>query len=202
MRIGYGNVGKYEGPYEALPGVHLGVDGLFQIEFDRDWKLEQSKNNQENWYVEGTLKILDQDLTGKAVPYCRQMVQGRDKDGNGMEKGFLDIRVSIGELTVEQAKALVEAKEADDIPEQLSERLGGKKGYARLVTGYTNNDPTRPRTELSGFVTAKFYMQEVAAGRHRQPPRSPQKKATVNGATPAAYNPGGASGANTAGAAF
>lgn len=202
MKIGYGNVGKYEGPYEALPGVHLGVDGLFQIEFEKDWTLEQSKNNQENWFVQGTLKILDRELAGKSVPYCRQMVQGRDKDGNGMERGFLDIRVSIGELTVEQAKALVEAKESDDIPQVLAERLGGKKGYARLVTGYTNNDPSRPRTELSGFVTAKFYAQEVAANRHRQPPRTLAKKATANGATPAPYNPGGAAGANTSGAAF
>lgn len=202
MKIGYGNVGKYEGPYEALPGVHLEKDGLFQVEFDRDWKLEQSKSNNENWYVTGTLKILDPDFAGKAVPYCRQMVQGRDKDNNGMERGFLDIRVSIGELTVEQAAALVAAKESEDIPEVLADRLGGKKAYARLVTGYTNNDPTRPKTELSGFVTQKFYLQEAAANRHRQSPRPLAKKATANGATPAPYSPGGAAGANTTGAAF
>jgi len=191
MKLAYGNVTEYNGPRESQGFIFLGTDGNFHVEFQPGWLLKESDSTAGNWFVEGNLKILDEDHAGKIVPNCRVMIAGRDKNGEGMERGYLDIQVSLGDKTVEQAAEMVKKKESQDLDNDILAKLAGRKAYCTFKTGYTNGKPPQSRTELGGFITQANYEKKKKDNLIRWAPRAQSKQASANGA-PQPYNAGGA----------
>lgn len=178
------NFGNHKG-YTTYDGdgaaALLDFDGFFAVQLKR-FKLQMTKSEPAKPMAKLTLKLHPSEKLGAQTIYAQALIDGEDKNGDNMGRQFLDVLVSFGLFTEEQAQQKADRGEAADPDALLSAVIAQElTGYVEVQADTYQN---KTSSKVNNFVTKAIYEREVNGGTARRP------RSGGAGAAPAGNGPG------------